>query len=215
MSRPPEVPLGTAYQLPKTGEVAAIGGVKLEVIDSEQLAAEQRKCPNLKAFASTNIAKRTMEYKEITPNTMLYCTKEENGQGVRPFVPETWRKKVMALYHDLAHCGQQGTIESIERKYFWLTLKKDVTIYVKSCIPCQSVKAHRTLRPKVDKSDIPDRRCSTLQVDIVGPLPMSRGFRYILSVIDINSGWIEVIPLAEATAYSCIQQHTAGSSGTI
>ena len=156
-----------------------------------------------------------MEYKEITPNTILYRTRDENGQGMRPFVPETWREKVMALYHDVAHCGQQGTIESIERKYFLPTLKKDVTMYVKSCIPCQSVKAHRTLRPKVDKSDIPDRRCSTLQVDIVGPLPMSRGFRYILSVIDINSGWIEVIPLAEATAYSCIQQHTAGSSGTI
>ena len=67
-----------------------------------------------------------MEYKEITPNTMLYRTRDENGQGMRPFVPGTWREKVMALYHDVAHCGQQGTIESIERKYFWPTMNKDV-----------------------------------------------------------------------------------------
>ena len=42
-----------------------------------------------------------------------------------------------------------------------------------------------------------------LQVDIVGPLLVSRGFRYILLVIDINSRWIEAIPLVEATANSC------------
>ena len=76
-------------------------------------------------------------------------------------------------------------------------------MYVKICIPCQSVKTHRTIRPKVDKSDIQDRRFSTLQEDIVGPLPMSRGFSYIQSVIDINCRWIEAIPFVEATAYSC------------
>ena len=48
LSRPPEVPLGTAYQLPKREEVSAIEGVKLEVIDNRQLAMKQRKCPNLK-----------------------------------------------------------------------------------------------------------------------------------------------------------------------
>ena len=118
LSRPPEVPLGTAYQLPRKEEIVAIEnqGVKLEVMDSEQLAAEQRKCPNLNAYAATNIAKRTVEYREITPNTTLYCTKDQNGQGTRPFVPETWRSRIMALYHDVAHCGQQGTLESIERK---------------------------------------------------------------------------------------------------
>ena len=41
LSRPQEVPLGTAYQLPKREEVSAIEGVKLEVIDSGHLAAEQ------------------------------------------------------------------------------------------------------------------------------------------------------------------------------
>ena len=43
LSRPPEVPLGTAYQLPKREEIAAIEnkGVKLEVMDNEQLVAEQ------------------------------------------------------------------------------------------------------------------------------------------------------------------------------
>ena len=82
-------------------------------------------------------------------------------------------------------------------------MKKDVIQYVRSCIPCQSVKSQRIIRPETSKSNIPDRRFSMLQVDIVGPLPLSRGLRYILSVIDINSRWIEAIPLQEATAHSC------------
>ena len=35
LSRPPEVPLGTAYQIQKGEEVATIGGVKLEIIDNK------------------------------------------------------------------------------------------------------------------------------------------------------------------------------------
>ena len=63
LSCPPEVPLGTAYQLPKREEVSAIEGegVRLEVIDSRQPAAEQWKFLNLKAYAATNIARRTMD----------------------------------------------------------------------------------------------------------------------------------------------------------
>ena len=87
------------------------------VVDSKEPASEQRKCPNLKAYASANIVQNTMEFKTITPEVVLYCTKKEGTKGMRPFVPETWRKKVMAMYHDVAHCGQQGTIESIEEKY--------------------------------------------------------------------------------------------------
>ena len=162
-------------------------GVTLEVVSNAQLATEQRKCPNLRAYAKTDVAKRAMEYAQITPPTALYCTRDQDGQNRRPFVPETWQKKIMALYHDVAHCGQQGTLESIERKYFWPTMKKDVIQYVRSCIPCQSVKSQQIIRPETSKSNIPDRRFSTLQVDIVGPLPLSRGFRYILSVIEINS----------------------------
>ena len=90
MSRPLETPLGTAYQLPKEEKVAAFDGVKLEVVDSKELASEQRRCPNLKAYASTNIARSTMEYKEITLNVVLHCTKKEGTKCVRLFVPETW-----------------------------------------------------------------------------------------------------------------------------
>ena len=71
LSRPPETPLGTSYQLPSE-EVATLEGVKLELVDSKELASEQRKCPNLKEYASTNITRYTMEFKTITTEVVLY-----------------------------------------------------------------------------------------------------------------------------------------------
>ena len=50
---------------------------------------------------------------------------------------------------------------------------------------------------------MPDTRFSSLQVDIVGPLPPSRSHKYLLSIIDHTSRWVEALPLTEATAEQC------------
>ena len=43
---------------------------------------------------------------------------------------------------------------------------------------------------------VPTQRFSHIHVDFVGPLPTSReGFRYIFTIIDRTSRWLEAIPL--------------------
>ena len=43
-----------------------------------------------------------------------------------------------------------------------------------------------------------------MQFDIVGPLVVSYGYRYILTITDRTSRWLEAYPLVDATAKSCL-----------
>ena len=47
---------------------------------------------------------------------------------------------------------------------------------------------------------MPSRRFTEVNVDIVGPLPPSQGFRYLLTIIDRNTRWIEVVELQDISA---------------
>ena len=66
-------------------------------------------------------------------------------QGL-PFVPEAIHIELISRHHEdlLAdHFDIDKTKELIGRKYYWLSLKKDVEAYVKGCDVCLDLKAVR------------------------------------------------------------------------
>ena len=118
-------------------------------------------------------------------------------------VPLQWRKPIIKLYHQLAHSGQKDTVKKVSGSYYWPGLRKDVSNFVTRCQDCQAVKSYKTIRPVQGNIPVPDQRFSHLQVDIVGPLPPSEGHRYLLTILDRTSRWIEALPLIEANSESC------------
>jgi hypothetical protein len=57
------------------------------------------------------------------------------------------------------------------------------------------------LQPEV--IEVPRRRFAHVHVDLVGPLPRSAGYSYLLTVLDRTTRWPEAIPLAAVTAADC------------
>ena len=78
----------------------------------------------------------------------------------------------------------------------WPFMKRDIARWVADCQECGRTKVTRQPPAAVQPIPVPTRRFSHIHVDFVGPLTVSReGFRYLLTIKDRSSRWLEAIPL--------------------
>ena len=77
----------------------------------------------------------------------------------------------------------------------------NVKNFVINCSKCNTIKTFRHLRPPPATLPPPARRFTTCHVDLVGPLPTtSTGKRYLMTMTDRFSRWLEAIPLSTINA---------------
>ena len=104
----------------------------------------------------------------------------------------------------------KGHGEKVEESYYWPGMKEDISTYVKQCMDCQVCKPQKAIRPPVDHRPILEGRFKDLQIDVVGPLPPSETMRYLLTVFDRTTRWIEALPMTEATSSTCCNTFLRG-----
>lgn len=88
----------------------------------------------------------------------------------------------------------------ISERFVWPNMKKDITNWVDSCIPCQNSKISRHNKATLANFNVPDARFRHINIDLVGPLKVSNGFRYALTCIDRFSRWPVAMPLEDMEA---------------
>jgi len=84
-------------------------------------------------------------------------------------------------------------------------LSHDITLWTRLCLSCQQSKIQTHIRSPVVAIPVPTRRFSHVHIDIVGPLPSSHRFQYLLTLIDRMSRWPEVAPLTSISTESCVR----------
>ncbi|KFD61844.1 hypothetical protein M514_12303 [Trichuris suis] len=89
----------------------------------------------------------------------------------RPYVPVGMRRDVFNSLHMLSHPSIRRTRQLVSQRYVW---------------------------PAVNR-DCPDRRFDHVHLDLVRQLPASRGFSYLLSMIDRFTSWPEIAPISNAS----------------
>ena len=84
-------------------------------------------------------------------------------------------------------------------------MKKEITNYVKTCHGCQEAKPSKVIPPNFGHFSVPDQRFSHCHIDVVGPLPESEGYRYLLTVQDRTTRLLSALPIKEPSAKECSQ----------
>lgn len=103
------------------------------------------------------------------------------------------------------HAGVFKTVARIGNTYYWPKLRADVAKVVKYCEVCISTKPEQkpVAGHMLSKTPTVDRPWSLISADLMGPLPRtSRGYAYILAVVDNFSKFVMLFPLRAATASS-------------
>uniref|UniRef100_A0AAV2L6A5 Integrase catalytic domain-containing protein n=1 Tax=Knipowitschia caucasica TaxID=637954 RepID=A0AAV2L6A5_KNICA len=85
-----------------------------------------------------------------------------------PLVPASWQRSVFETIHSLSHPGRKASRS----------------------------KVHRHTKAPLEPFVVLERRFDHVNVDLVGPLPPSRDFTYLLTMVDRTTRWPEAVPLA-------------------
>ena len=143
----------------------------------------------------------------ILKDELLYRSTVVSGFEINQlFVPTDKRLQVIQLSHDSLYSGHYGvrkTIERIQTHFWWPKMRKDVQTYVKSC-KLRQLRRKITVADRVPIKPVPRPRNNfqMVQIDLIGPIdpPSSAGHKYIISMIDLASKWVDSRPLKSLSA---------------
>jgi hypothetical protein len=113
-------------------------------------------------------------------------------------VPESLQQDVLNKFHD-GHYGSAKMLWRIGREFWWYGLPQAAKVFVQSCLHCAQSKSSGSISYQDGRLPSPGPY-ELVFMDIVGPLPLYDGFRYLLTMEDSFTRFARAIPLRSITA---------------
>ena len=175
-------------------------------INWEEVARQQPLDPEFRRLRSD--ARSGLSFKSVCIGRRNLIVDMSNGPA-RPYIPFAMRKDIFNVFHGLGHPDVERTRKSISEKVVWPSMRQDVSRWARECLACQQSKVIRHVVPPIGDFQVPDKRFNHVNVDLV-TLPVSNGFRYLLTAVDRFTRWPIAVPIIDMTAQSVIDAFVFG-----
>ena len=167
-------------------------------MDFSVLSSLQLSCPETTALLS-NPSLRVV-YVPYGESSVLCDLSTGNP---RPLVPVSFCRQAFDVLHNLSHPGVRPTRRLVSRAFVWSGLSKDVSDWARGCMHCHWSMVQQHVHSSVPHIPVPAKRLSHIHMDFIGPLPSSRGFTHLFTIMDRTSRWPEAVPLSSTFAEGC------------
>ena len=169
-------------------------------ISYNRMAMLQRLDPETTQY-QTAVTGLKWQQVDFGQDSSLWC--DVSTGRPRPLVPKLMREQVMQAIHNLSHPSISTTVRLVSNKFVWHGVKRDVRAWARNCLQCQKNKITKHVHAPLGQFEEPTRRFQHVHIDVTGPLPESRGMRYIFTAVDRSTRWSEAIPMPDQTTSSC------------
>ena len=134
---------------------------------------------------------------------VLYRLWIEDGRTFKCIlVPQVLQDFMIILAHDNSgHNGSRRTYNCLKRQYYWPGIRKQIFRHCKKCKEC-ILQNQGQPEKCFGHFDSPDLPMEFICVDLVGPIypPSTRGNKYVLTVIDMLTGFTIAVPIKNKNA---------------
>ena len=132
----------------------------------------------------------------------------DSGQCISrcTFVPEVMRDPLLDLAHNQnGHNGSRHAYMALKRIYYWPGMMSEVFKHCKWCKECMLQNQGNT-SAEFEHFKTPEVQMQLICMDLVGSIyhVTSRGNRFILTCIDMLTGYTVAVPIKDKLASQCV-----------